>query len=98
MTLFLFSDDSAWVRENFDSQGYPATVVDIAQHVNEPYHDLHLMSLCSHHIIANSSFSWWGAWLGRDDGITIAPEPWFEIAGGMHDTPAIAKWIKLGIH
>jgi len=36
-----------------------------------------MMSRCNHHIIANSSFSWWGAWLSRNNGVVIAPKNWF---------------------
>ena len=43
---------------------------------NGPYHDLYLMSLCSDFIIANSTFSWWGAWLANR-GTVVAPKKWF---------------------
>jgi hypothetical protein len=74
--FYVFSDDPSWVQENLHF-GYPATLVDH----NDPdhgYEDLRLMSLCRHHIIANSSFSWWGAWLGSDPHkVVIAPRKWF---------------------
>jgi len=75
--LFLFSDDPDWVKNNFDTCDLPFVVVDIQEHKDKPYHDMHLMSLCQHHIIANSSFSWWGAWLSSGNGIVIAPKRWF---------------------
>lgn len=74
--LFIFSDDPQWARENFDCCGHDATIVDLAS-PDTPHHDMHLMSLCKHHVIANSSFSWWGAWLAKEPGITIAPRKWF---------------------
>ena len=74
--FFLFSDDPEWTRANLGF-AQPATVVDH----NGPdagHEDLRLMSQCSHHIIANSSFSWWGAWLGTgSDRIVVAPKQWF---------------------
>ena len=92
--LFLFSDDPRWVKENFDSHGHNATIVDL-QSPDAPHHDMHLMSLCRHHIIANSSFSWWGAWLGNDTGLTIAPKRWF--ADINVDTSDIIpdRWLQL---
>jgi hypothetical protein len=96
LSLFLFTDDPGWVRYNFDAPGYPVTIVDFPEHHDKPYHDMHLMSLCRHHIIANSSFSWWGAWLRKEnDGLTIAPERWFAAAERHDYTPVPARWIKI---
>jgi len=72
--IFLyFSDDSNWLLENkkeFDKDGYIVNTGD-------PLKDLKQMIECDHHIIANSTFSWWGAWLNnKDDKIVIAPRKW----------------------
>jgi hypothetical protein len=73
--LFVFSDDPAWVREHF-SPGLPLTVVSDRPNARGSV-DLYLMSLCRHHIIANSTFSWWGAWLNPDPAkIVIGPQNW----------------------
>lgn len=73
--FFVFSDDPAWVKNNMPVKH--AVVVDWNQGTNS-WQDMYLMSVCRHHIIANSSFSWWGAWLnGRDDKIVIAPYRWY---------------------
>lgn len=74
--LFVFSDEPAWAAENLDFS-FPTTIVD-HNSADQGYEDLRLMSLCRHHIIANSSFSWWGAWLNqRAEKIVIAPMKWF---------------------
>lgn len=74
--FFIFSDDIAWVRENLPME-FPCHYVDHNQGI-ESFNDMHLMSLCCHNIIANSSFSWWGAWLNTNqDKIVIAPKKWF---------------------
>lgn len=66
----VFSDDPSWCKEMFDG-GY---VVDI----NDSYTEMCMMSMCDHHIIANSSFSWWGAWLNPNPKkIVTAPSLWF---------------------
>lgn len=75
-SFYIFSDDPAWVRENMKIE-YPSVYVD-HNHGAESYNDMRLMSLCKHHIIANSSFSWWGAWLNPNpDKIVVAPRKWF---------------------
>lgn len=66
-----FSDDIDWCRERFRGQQF------VFVRSNHEVVDLQLMSSCSAHIIANSSFSWWGAWLGGPGKTVIAPRQWF---------------------
>ncbi|MDQ5930715.1 MAG: hypothetical protein QG594_2503 [Bacteroidota bacterium] len=72
--FYIFSDDIAWCKENFTNPEYKYTFIE----GNTDFEDLILMSCCRHQIIANSSFSWWGAFLNRNpDKIVIFPEKWF---------------------
>lgn len=91
--FFIFSDDIAWVKSNLKTD-FPCEYVDHNQGA-ESYNDMRLMGLCQHHIIANSSFSWWGAWLNpNDDKIVIAPNHWF--ANETKTQDLIPKsWISL---
>ncbi|MBJ7424668.1 MAG: alpha-1,2-fucosyltransferase [Akkermansiaceae bacterium] len=74
--FFIFSDDPAWCRGEF--QDADTEVIDSGEAANNPLHDLLLMSLTSHHIIANSTYSWWAAWLGDKIGQqVIMPERWY---------------------
>lgn len=74
--FFVFSDDPEWTRQNLRLSS-PATYVN-HNGEHKDYEDLRLMSQCKHHIIANSSFSWWGAWLAADPNkMVIAPRRWF---------------------
>ena len=74
--FFVFSDDITWVMEHLRID-YPVTFVG-HNTADRGYDDMRLMSQCRHHIIANSSFSWWGAWLNpRPDKVVIAPSRWF---------------------
>lgn len=78
--FFVFSDDPDWARRNLRAKGrmkFVAPQSDIKDH-----EDMHLMAMCQHHIIANSSFSWWGAWLNPDpQKRVVAPARWFNQAG-----------------
>ncbi len=75
--LVFFSDDIQWVKENYRYEN--AMYIEESMFRNyKPWYDMCLMSSCAHNIIANSSFSWWGAWLNRNDSkIVAAPEKWF---------------------
>jgi len=74
--FFIFSDDPEWCRNEFREPDQE--VIDSGKQAANPLHDLHLMSLASHHIIANSSYSWWAAWLGNKPGQqVIMPDRWY---------------------
>jgi len=73
---FIFSDDPEWASDSLKGASSMTTVDH--NKADRNYEDLRLMSLCKHHIIANSTFSWWGAWLCKYTGkIVIAPRRWF---------------------
>tara|TARA_R110002096_G_scaffold194020_2_gene376106 strand:- start:682 stop:1551 length:870 start_codon:yes stop_codon:yes gene_type:complete len=74
--IYAFSDDPDWVRNNLQ---LPAQIKVVGHNdASRNVEDLRLMSACRHHIIANSSFSWWAAWLNpRADKIVAAPKVWF---------------------
>ena len=85
--FFAFSDDPQWVNEVLLPR-YPGLVLVNHNRAENSYNDMRLMSLCRHHIIANSSFGWWGAWLNPNpDKIVIAPRNWF--ANGMDSTDIV---------
>jgi|6_EtaG_2_1085325.scaffolds.fasta_scaffold09171_4 hypothetical protein len=77
--VFVFSDDIQWCVHNLFSLAQTNGIKKVNfVSDNENYEDLHLMSLCNHQVIANSSFSWWGAWLNTyKDKIVVAPNNWF---------------------
>lgn len=92
--FFIFSDDIAWVKDNL-KMDLPCQYVD-HNHGAESYNDMRLMSLCRHQIIANSSFSWWGAWLNPSpEKIVVAPRKWFVTSEVNTQDLIPSGWIKL---
>lgn len=75
--FFLFSDDIDWVKENISPllKEYDVTFVNWNHSINS-YKDMQLMAMCKNLIIANSSFSWWAAYLNQNNPIVVAPEKW----------------------
>lgn len=91
----IFSDDMDWCRENLDF-GSEVIYVDWNKG-KQSFRDMQLMSMCSHHIIANSSFSWWGAWLNRSKEKTvIAPAKWIKGNDPFEKLHCPESWIRIG--
>lgn len=90
--FFLFSDDVEWVQQHMKLDA-PYTIVDVSD-AQSDYCDLELMKNCQHHIIANSSFSWWGAWLNPNPHkIVICPHPW--LAAGTPTDIVCKNWLQI---
>lgn len=91
--FYIFSDDMDWVKSNLKME-FSHQYVDYNKGA-ESYNDMRLMSLCKHNIIANSSFSWWGAWLnGNPHKIVIAPKNWFSVSSDTTDLIP-NSWVRL---
>jgi hypothetical protein len=92
--FLVFSDDPDWASQNL-KLGWPTTYVTHDGGCSA-HQDMWLMSQCSHHVIANSSFSWWGAWLCQnDDKRVFAPDPWFRDTTVNTDDLIPEGWTKL---
>lgn len=90
---FIFSDDIEWAKTNIITHS-PVLYIEHNKK-NNSFYDMQLMSLCKHNIIANSSFSWWAAWLNSNaDKIIIAPKRWYN---NRADCPDLLPddWVKL---
>ncbi len=88
-----FSDDIGWVKEHYGDENS----IYIEESMFEDYqswYDMYLMSCCSHNIIANSTFSWWGAWLNqREEKMVIAPQKWMNTLNMTDICPK--TWLRL---
>jgi len=92
--FFVFADDFAWAKENLQFNHRTTFVTHNAS--ARDYEDLRLMSTCRHNITANSSFSWWGAWLNNNPAkIVLSPLRWFN--DPRHDTRDLLpeSWIRV---
>ncbi len=92
-SYYVFSDDIDWVKENIPLEN--ATYINWNKG-EDSWQDMMLMSHCRNHIICNSTFSWWGAWLNpREDKVVIIPEKWFNHSEAPYIYPD--GWIKTAI-
>lgn len=92
--FFVFSDDLDWVKENFNFID-EMILVELNNEIPD-HEEMHLMSKCKHNIIANSSFSWWGAWLNQNPNkIVIAPSQWFNDSKIDSRDLIPQSWIRL---
>ncbi|MFL5763694.1 MAG: alpha-1,2-fucosyltransferase [Bacteroidia bacterium] len=92
--FYIFSDEPDWFTKNIKANVPVVNVTD--NRGSSSYQDLFLMSCCKHNIIANSSFSWWGAWLNKHpQKIVIAPEKWFNGPSKNAKDLIPENWIKL---
>lgn len=93
VSFYVFTDDPNWVNENLHLEEVHFVSGKIS---STHFEDLYLMSTCSHNIIANSSFSWWSAWLNPNKNKTvIAPAKWFNKGPGDIQDLIPEDWIKL---
>ena len=90
--FFFFSDDPQWVREHFSLPNMTLVDWNTAQN---GYDDMHLMSLCKHNIIANSSFSWWGAWLNANPQKIVVCPGYGEYRRALPPLRRVAGWTYL---
>lgn len=94
--IFVFSDDPAWVKQNIQFAFPTEYVTNNVGRAN--YLDLWLMTHCQYSVIANSSFSWWGAWLKtRTDGFVIAPQTWYTDPSKDTSDLLPPSWVKLPV-
>jgi len=90
--IVVFSDDIEWCRDNLKGEHF------LFIEGNSNIEDLFLMTQCTHNIIANSSFSWWGAWLNANtDKIVVAPGTWFGDASKTTRDLLPEEWIQIKI-
>jgi hypothetical protein len=92
-TYFIFSNDINWCRENIN---FPNQVFISSNNAKNSYKDMQLMSLCKHNIIANSSFSWWSAWLNaNEEKKVLCPGKWCHVPNIDFSDLLPSSWLKI---
>ena len=93
--FFVFSDYPVWAERNLTFR-YPVTFIRHNEGDGKDYEDLWLMSLCKHFIIANSTFSWWGAWLSANKNkVVVAPVPEHWNVKHFSENMILDGWIRI---
>lgn len=93
LNLFVFSNDINWCKQNLKFK-YQTVFIDAD---NSGAEDMRLMKNCRHNIMANSSFSWWGAWLNQNPNkVVVAPKVWFQDKQANRETSIVPPgWIRI---
>lgn len=94
INIFIFSDDIEWCKENLNDLEYYGNLFFSSKEISAT-DTLYLISKCHHNVIANSSFSWWGAWLNQNENkIVVAPKYWVKVKIDTKDVVP-EEWIEL---
>jgi len=93
LTLYVMSDDIEWVKKNAN---LPANSIFVSSDKIPPHEEMQLASACQNHIIPNSTFAWWGAWLGHNaQKVIIAPKNWSNGTGNKYKDITPENWIRI---
>ena len=92
VTYYVFSEDSEWCMQNIKSKNHTVVFVGDGYSGDRDSGNFYLMQSCENHIIANSTFSWWSAFLGNSK-LTIGPKKWF--TNGTGSEIMLDSWIKI---
>lgn len=91
--FIIVSNDIEWAQINL---GFMRPALWVKPELGNEAVDLCIISQCAHHIIANSTFSWWGAWLNPSaKKLVIAPTPWLDFPDLINKTPVLANWVMI---
>lgn len=92
--IYIFSDDTDWIKENIK---FPYETEYVTHNIGQnSFEDIRLMSNCKHNVIANSTFSWWGAWLNQNsEKIVVCPDVWFQDSRIVQTDIYPKEWIRI---